>query len=666
MNALASLVGFAQSFSTRAAFVTWAATLPIGGVLPAVGTVASAAGFSYRYIGTGTLISDLPGWVPHGDIWLDHWGPDLTGATDDNAKITAFFTYINGKTGNLPAGIINWTQQSGAIGVMATGTIVRGQGIGATIMRMNVPSTAFARAFQWQNPRIVMRDFTFIFPTLANCTPSLANLSAGDGMLERVRFEGGVTGSPTASHTAIVMNGSTTANFSNFTFKDCEFDKVSEALEKGNTATAIHKNFKFVGCRFSDCHSLGLALNSPSGDVDGVIISNLIAENTTAHGATNMAIGVATGHNISVLGAVIKGPWWVAVHLEQNVRNASFVGITAEIDGDFFDCTSNNIGGTWYRPEQVSLTGFAAEKTGTRGTSVGIRLTFDGNTISSADSIVISNGVLKNFATGVRVGTRADDDVRISNLDIINCDTGIYYTADGFLDAKEITFKGCTTAVLAAKGGILEGPTFSNCTNTHTVTAGALEMVDPKFNLGSQVFTAAQTRFFHLLRNVTRATSKVSLRAYNTGTHRHTVLYQMDWDGTTETATSIHSMTGGGTITCLPAWVDGALTVAVTAGGTGYTVGDVLSVAGGTLESTGNRTTATVATVSSGVVTGVTLTTYGEWATPPANAAATTGGTGTGCTLTLTYGKTLCAKVFDSAAHTDFIEVAVSGSIFVQ
>lgn len=46
-------------FATRAALVSWAAT-----VSPSVGQVARAGGYSYRYTGSGTAISDMPGWVP--------------------------------------------------------------------------------------------------------------------------------------------------------------------------------------------------------------------------------------------------------------------------------------------------------------------------------------------------------------------------------------------------------------------------------------------------------------------------------------------------------------------------------------------------------------------------------------------------------------------------
>lgn len=65
-----------------------------------------------------------------------------------------------------------------------------------------------------------------------------------------------------------------------------------------------------------------------------------------------------------------------------------------------------------------------------------------------------------------------------------------------------------------------------------------------------------------------------------------------------------------------------------TAGGTGYVVGDILAITGGTA-------TAIVSTVSSGVITAVSLVTTGSGYTT-GTGKTTTGGTGTGATLNIT------------------------------
>lgn len=78
-----------------------------------------------------------------------------------------------------------------------------------------------------------------------------------------------------------------------------------------------------------------------------------------------------------------------------------------------------------------------------------------------------------------------------------------------------------------------------------------------------------------------------------------------------------------------------AVSATVGAGGTGYTVGDQLTVSGGTF---GRPAIFQVATAPAGVVATVTLVDRGDYTTTPGNPASTTGGTGTGCTLNITYG----------------------------
>ena len=72
----------------------------------------------------------------------------------------------------------------------------------------------------------------------------------------------------------------------------------------------------------------------------------------------------------------------------------------------------------------------------------------------------------------------------------------------------------------------------------------------------------------------------------------------------------------------------------VSAGGSGYLVGDVLTVTGGT----GSAPTLTVATLSGSAVATVTITNAGALTALPTNPASTTGGTGSGATFTIGWG----------------------------
>lgn len=92
--------------------------------------------------------------------------------------------------------------------------------------------------------------------------------------------------------------------------------------------------------------------------------------------------------------------------------------------------------------------------------------------------------------------------------------------------------------------------------------------------------------------------------------------------------------------------------VAVSAGGTGYTVGDVLTAVGGT----GTATTFQVTAVSSGVVSSVAVKTPGAYSVSPTSPVSTTGGTGTGATVQVqAYGAA------NSAAKSHTVELIWHG-----
>jgi hypothetical protein len=70
----------------------------------------------------------------------------------------------------------------------------------------------------------------------------------------------------------------------------------------------------------------------------------------------------------------------------------------------------------------------------------------------------------------------------------------------------------------------------------------------------------------------------------------------------------------------------------VVSGGTGYTVGNVLTVVGGT----GSAATFTVSSVSGGVITAATRTGAGDYTVLPINPVSVTGGTGSAATFNIT------------------------------
>lgn len=650
-------------FDTRAQAVSWLA----GDGTPD-GTLIVVAGLAFRKKTGANVIADFPNHVPAFDVYLDHFAENtFPGTTDLRAAFVAaknWLTSLGGGVLNLGASTYYWATTASPIG-LAANIRVRGRGIRATTIICSVSSTTFFSHFNINTTDVAFEDLTFQFPTLANCQTAFANAAAGRLTMRRVRFVGGVTGTSTPSHSAYVLNVSATTGFDDVLFDECEFEGVSYAWLQSNATTAAHRNIIARNCRSLNCYRSSLGINSPNADLDGYQVVGGIHENTALTGPNCLAIGVASGHNVNVGPLTIRGYWWTALHFEEKVRNLVVHDVVGELsDGDFLDLTSNNISGTWYRPEKVNISNIVAEKLGS-ASGIGVRLTFDGNPVTPSDKVVLSDGVLTNWATGMQIAVSGDDTIKVQGWEFNGCTTGLDMANDGTIDAADLTFKSCATAIRARKGGLIQRPTFQTCTETHLVDAGILGLQDPKFNLGRVSIGAGATVWNRLLRRVNRLSVTGILHAYASSSDRVDYFVSASWDGTTEALTTTYTMSGGGAVTGAVVLIDEASAVAIQAGGTGYTVGDVLTVSGGTLEAAGTRTTATVTAVSGGVVTAVSLTNPGEWATVPTSPAATTGGTGTGCTLNLTSVKTLACKLFASSAKTPAAWVALQGMAFV-
>jgi hypothetical protein len=107
--------------------------------------------------------------------------------------------------------------------------------------------------------------------------------------------------------------------------------------------------------------------------------------------------------------------------------------------------------------------------------------------------------------------------------------------------------------------------------------------------------------------------------------------------------------------------------ISIANGGTGYTVGDVLTLSGGTKTT---AATVTVTSVSSGVITGVNITNPGVgYSVVPTSPVSVTGGTGSGATfvagiygfLTYSYGYTVDTPVIVVVFHLRYKDLWLTG-----
>ncbi len=103
----------------------------------------------------------------------------------------------------------------------------------------------------------------------------------------------------------------------------------------------------------------------------------------------------------------------------------------------------------------------------------------------------------------------------------------------------------------------------------------------------------------------------------------------------------------------------GSVAASLTAAGTGYAVGDVLNISGGTSTTSAQFQVSTVG--GGGAITGFAIKTAGDYTATPANPASVTGGLGSGATFTITWGVVGATITAAGSGYTGTPTAAFSG-----
>ena len=166
-------------------------------------------------------------------------------------------------------------------------------------------------------------------------------------------------------------------------------------------------------------------------------------------------------------------------------------------------------------------------------------------------------------------------------------------------------------------------------TGTATTVAPSLSAQGSDTNI-SQVFQSKGTGAIDL------AAGSSGVNISNGGTVTAITRTATGGSYTTTPSVAISAPTTAGGVQATGTAVIQTTSATIAGGGTGYTVGDILTMVGGTLQ-TGSAGTFRVASVSGGVITAVDTPNFAQYSTPPTNPVSVTGGTGSGATLTVTY-----------------------------
>jgi hypothetical protein len=106
--------------------------------------------------------------------------------------------------------------------------------------------------------------------------------------------------------------------------------------------------------------------------------------------------------------------------------------------------------------------------------------------------------------------------------------------------------------------------------------------------------------------------------------------------------------TAGGVQATATATISTTGTPTIVSGGTGYTVGNVLTIVGGTPVSF--AATMTVTAVSGGVITAASYTNFAQYTVAPTGTISVTGGTGAGATFNISFGVTAAFTITNAGS----------------
>ena len=251
-------------FATRAALVAWAT-----GKTPAVGTIAGAAGYAYRYIGSGTAIADLAGWVPFGLTYPDHFAQNLTpGTTDMGPAIAAALAYS--EVIYLAPGTYA-TRQA----LTFNGKMVCGGGLGANISRI-VGLSAFIAI---GTPLISMFNRTIVDVL----SLGFDTITGTEARYQRVAIRTNDGGSN------VLMRGAS--------LKNLHFDQVGTAISDfGLDEFSVHYD------------TFDIRRHSYAGvDISGVNRTGSVWDNIYINGNDNIALAPVSGFNMeNGLGTTVR------------------------------------------------------------------------------------------------------------------------------------------------------------------------------------------------------------------------------------------------------------------------------------------------------------------------------------------------------------------------
>ena len=342
----------------------------------------------------------------------------------------------------------------------------------------------------------------------------LIGLGASDVSINGCTLDGSVTHSGTTrSHSTfgISHGGDSSYITNNFLIQNSKLTRLTYPFLKDAASQASSNNWKIISNTFTTNYFTDFGLNSPSGTMKDIVISNNTFENNQSHniGDQTEALGVALASikYVTISNNHFTGTYRDAIHVEEDSDYISIIGNTFSVNNGnipFCKCiqfNANAIGGSLEKPNNVTIIGNNMYQDGPQkdiGT-VAIGLVSE----NPASEIIISNNTMENFERGIYSETTIFNTILVEGNIIKNCQKGIEFT-DGALTLNDNTTKDCDIGItnypssFLNKSATIINHVFINCVTNILPTDQQIVLINPKF-IFSEFTSPAGTSYKTLL-----------------------------------------------------------------------------------------------------------------------------------------------------------------------
>lgn len=499
---------------------------------------------------------DTPGAVNAADSGMD------PSNTNNATALSGALTAASGRTLKIDAGVYQFDLDATTQFTPGADTTICGDG-DTTVLQINNTDTATKTVFDMVNGSVKFCDLKIEFNTIvASATTIIFNLG-DDSTLDHVTIDGGVAA---ANHTVQCTSIPATGSVDGVLIEKCNWSAANRTYLRSNGDTTAVTRMKVSKNYFHDISTDAIALNSPSGICDDVLI-----EGNTFFDVALIAVAIGSATNVRVVNNFAEDVDEFC-HMEEKVEAAVITGniVDSDCSNRCIFSSDNNFAAEAIPKDNVIANNILRRKT--NGTARGVEIANNGSPTGIRNTIIADN-VLVGWADGIFDSTAGGDGLSIHGNQVNDCTTGISAIL-GNSQIRDNVIKNATTG-LSGQGGMFGKNTFHNCTTPISSTAGEMSVLGATLVYDRTDLVGGNNDFVLMSAGANdQFDGYISMHAYGTDTHEDVAgdYYNFDGSSLTQPMTGTGVSQSGGNLTL--SVVDDTTNLVMRANNSGGTLSD--------------------------------------------------------------------------------------------